>query len=247
MGLMDKVKQTAANAKDKASDFADKAQLSEKLGGVKDSIKKTFDESTAAMKAHSEESKELKKALEGAIERYEVTYVGGLPEIPKKKSGAIGLNIMPECFSFRPTITTKDWFSDYDIPYDKISELRIEKRTISTAEVFLGGGDNANQEQENVICILYTSEDGKKLTLRVEMLTGVTIFNQAAKCREFMDLLRQYEIFDKFESAKKNDSNASAGGSDILVQIEKLNQLKEVGVLSEEEFNAKKADLLAKL
>lgn len=227
MGFMDKLKQSATSAKD--------------------SMKKTFDETSAAMKARNEESKELKKPLDGAIERYEVTYVSGLPDIPKRKAGAIGLNIMPECFSFRATITTKEWFADYDIPYSKISELRIEKRTISTTEVFLGAGDSANQEQENVICILYTDGDGKKLTLRVEMLTGTTIFNQAAKCREFMDLLRQYEITDKFETKDKNESNSSSNGTDVLAQIEKLNQLKLAGILTEEEFSSKKADLLSKL
>lgn len=227
MGFMDKLKQSATSAKD--------------------SMKKTFDETSAAMKARNEESKELKKPLDGAIERYEVTYVSGLPDIPKRKAGAIGLNIMPECFSFRSTITTKEWFPDYDIPYNKISELRIEKRTISTTEVFLGAGDSANQEQENVICILYTDGDGKKLTLRVEMLTGTTIFNQAAKCREFMDLLRQYEITDKFEAKNKNESNSSSNGTDVLAQIEKLNQLKLAGILTEEEFSSKKADLLSKL
>ena len=227
MGFMDKLKQSATSAKD--------------------SMKKTFDETSAAMKARNEESKELKKPLDGAIERYEVTYVSGLPDIPKRKAGAIGLNIMPECFSFRSTITTKEWFPDYDIPYNKISELRIEKRTISTTEVFLGAGDSANQEQENVICILYTDGDGKKRTLRVEMLTGTTIFNQAAKCREFMDLLRQYEITDKFEAKNKNESNSSSNGTDVLAQIEKLNQLKLAGILTEEEFSSKKADLLSKL
>lgn len=227
MGFMDKLKQSATSAKD--------------------SMKKTFDETSAAMKARNEESKELKKPLDGAIERYEVTYVSGLPDIPKRKAGAIGLNIMPECFSFRSTITTKEWFPDYDIPYNKISELRIEKRTISTTEVFLGAGDSANQEQENVICILYTDGDGKKLTLRVEMLTGTTIFNQAAKCREFMDLLRQYEITEKFEAKDKNESNSSSNGTDVLAQIEKLNQLKLAGILTEEEFSSKKADLLSKL
>ncbi|MGN0449727.1 MAG: SHOCT domain-containing protein [Ruminococcus sp.] len=227
MGFMDKLKQSATSAKD--------------------SMKKTFDETSAAMKARNEESKELKKPLDSAIERYEVTYVSGLPDIPKRKAGAIGLNIMPECFSFRATITTKEWFADYDIPYSKISELRIEKRTISTTEVFLGAGDSANQEQENVICILYTDGDGKKLTLRVEMLTGTTIFNQAAKCREFMDLLRQYEITDKFETKDKNESNSSSNGTDVLAQIEKLNQLKLAGILTEEEFSSKKADLLSKL
>lgn len=227
MGFMDKLKQTASE--------------------TKDSMKKAFDDSSAAIKVRNEESKEMKKTLEGAIARFEVTYVSGLPEIPKKKSGAIGMNIMPDCFSFRPTITTKEWFSDYDIPYNNISEIRIEKRTISTAELFLGGSDNANQEQENVICILYTSKHSKKLTLRVEMLTGVTIYNQAAKCREFMDLLRQHEITDKFQSEKKNESNTSSGGNDVLTQLEKLNHLKEAGILTDEEFTAKKQEMLEKM
>ncbi len=227
MGFMDKLKQTASE--------------------TKTSMKKAFDESSATIKARNEESKEMKKTLEGAIARFEVTYVSGLPEIPKRKSGAIGMNIMPECFSFRPTMTTKEWFSDYDIPYNNISELRIEKRTISTTELLLGGSDNANQEQENVICILYTSNDNQKLTLRVEMLTGVTIYNQAAKCREFMDLLRQHEITDKFQNEKKNETGASSGGNDVLAQLERLNQLKVAGIITEDEFNAKKAQLLEKL
>jgi len=35
--------------------------------------------------------------------------------------------------------------------------------------------------------------------------------------------------------------------ADPLEQLEKLSKLKEMGVISEEEFNTKKADLLAKL
>lgn len=64
-----------------------------------------------------------------------------------------------------------------DIPYDSITDIRIEKRTISTAEVFLGGGNDANQ---------------------------------AAKCREFMDLLRQKDILELIES-KKNTGNNTGG------------------------------------
>ena len=39
----------------------------------------------------------------------------------------------------------------------------------------------------------------------------------------------------------------AASEPDALEQLEKLNKLKEAGILSEEEFNAKKADLLAKI
>ena len=34
---------------------------------------------------------------------------------------------------------------------------------------------------------------------------------------------------------------------DPITQLEKLNKLKEMGIISDDEFNAKKADLLAKL
>lgn len=78
------------------------------------------------------------------------------------------------------------------------------------------------------------------------MLTGTTIFNQTAKCREFMDLLRQYDIFDKFDS-KDNKTNTSSDGNDVFAQLEKLQKLKEAGILTDEEFNLKKQELLNKM
>lgn len=222
--------------------FMDK--LKESAGQAKDSMKKGFGDAAAQIKANNEEAKELKKPLEGAIERYEFTYVGGLPDIPKAKAGAWGMNIMPDMFAFRVTNTTKDWLYDLDIPYDDITDIRIEKRTISTTEMFLGAGNDANQQQENVIVLEYNDKDGKKATLRVEMLTGVTIYNQAAKCKELMDVLRRNDILDRI---KKSEGGAKPVADDIPAQLEKLAKLKETGILTEEEFNAKKADLLAKM
>jgi len=39
----------------------------------------------------------------------------------------------------------------------------------------------------------------------------------------------------------------AAQAEDPLAQLEKLSKLKDMGIISEEEYNAKKADLLAKL
>ena len=136
-------------------------------------------------------------------------------------------------------------FTDMDIPYDQITDIRIEKRTITTAELLMGGGNDANQQQENNIVIEYTDENNKKRTFRTEMLTGVTIYNQAAKCREFMDLLRQHDILEQIE-AKKN-AKKNGGEVDVVAQIEKLAKLKEAGVITEEEFQAKKGALLEKI
>lgn len=246
MAFLDKIKQAASTAKDKVADFAEEKQLGEKFADMKEGVKKSWDESTAAMKANSEENKALKQPLEGAIIRYEVIYLGGLPEYPKAKHGnAIGLNVMPDKFVFTKTGTSKDWFTEYTIPYTAISELTIEKRTISNAEMFLGGGNDPNQQQENNICITFKAEDGTELMLRVEMLTGVTIYGQATKCREFMDILRQNSILKQFK--QKGSDAAATAQPNVLEQIEKLAGLKAVGILSEEEFNQKKAELLAKL
>ena len=243
MGLFDKLKETANTVKDKVSDM----ELGDKFNEIKDSAKKKWDDSTAAMKAANEESKEMKKPLEGAIIRYEVIYLGGLPEYPKAKHGnAIGFNVMPDKFVFTQTITSKEWFNGYEISYDAISDIRIEKRTISNTEMLLGGGNDPNQQQENNICIEFTTPDDTDLVLRVEMLTGVTIYGQATKCREFMDVLRQNNILKKFK--KKAESGASSNSEpSILDQIEKLSKLKDAGILSEDVFNQKKAALLEKL
>lgn len=245
MGFMDKLKEKAENVRDKAVDFAEEKQLANKLGSAKDSIVKAIDDTKTSIKEQKEESNALKQPVEGAYIRYEVTYISGVDSIPKAKAGSIGLNIMPDRFAFRITYTSKDWFTDMDIPYDQITDIRIEKRNITTAEMLMGGGNDANQQQENNIVIEYTDENNKKRTLRTEMLTGVTIYNQAAKCREFMDLLRQHDILEQIE-AKKN-AKKSGGEVDVVAQIEKLAKLKEAGVITEEEFQAKKGALLEKI
>lgn len=247
MGFFDKVKETAEKAKDKATTFAEENKISEKLSDAKDSIKKGIDESTASLKEYSAEKKELKKPVEGAIIRYEVIYLGGLPEYPKAKhGGAIGLNVMPDCFAFRKTETTKDWFEDFDLPYSDITNLTIEKRSISNTEMLLGAG--SEQQTENNICITF-NRDNLELVLRVEMLTGISIYGQATKCKELLDVLRQNGILNQFkkEVISAPDVANSPSQPDALEQIKKLSELKDAGVITEEEFNAKKAELLSKI
>lgn len=247
MTFIDKIKKTANTVKTKAVDFAEEKNLDSKINNVKESTKKVFSESAESLKNFSKENKEMKKPLEGAYRRYEVIYIGGLPQYPKTKHGnAIGLNIMPDRFVFTKTTTSKDWFEDFDIEYSRIKDIYIEKRTISTAEMLLGGGNDANQQQENNICITFVDNNNIELMLRVEMLTGGTIYNQTAKCREFLDLLRQKGIWKQIQDNDKPTA-AYVGEDDILGKIEKMARLKDAGILTEEEFNQKKTELLEKL
>ena len=245
MGFFDTLKETANQAMDSVKNLGD-GSIGEKLGNAKDSIMKAVDDTKNSIVAGNEEAKELKKPLEGAIARYEFTYVGGLEDITEKKTGAWGMNIMPDRFAFKVTSTTKSWLYDLDIPYETVTDIRIEKRTITTAEMFLGAGNDANQQQENVVVIEYDDSEGRKSTLRVGMLTGVTIYNQAAKCKELMDILRRNNILERIQNNGNRD-NSESGGEDIISQIERLSKLAEAGILSEDEFKTKKAELLGRL
>lgn len=201
-------------------------------------------------KSIREESKALKAPLEGAIARYGVIYVGGLKQYPKRKIGEIGLNIMPDRFVFTKTSSTKDWFDRVEIPYNKVHKIEIVERTITNAEAFLGSSSGlASMNQKNNLEFLFDDEEGTETMLRVEMLTGVSIYAQAGKCREFMDVLRQNKIFGKFKSAQPAAPapQQTGGGEDVIEKIKKLSELKEMGILSEEEFNAKKSELLLKI
>ena len=235
MGLFDKESITG-----KAKKMADKATQVAKTG---------MEQTKTIVSEKVEQSKQNKLPQEGGLIRYEVVYEGGHPDfqLGKKKSPYILLDIMPDRFTFLPQSQSADWFTGFDIPYDTVLDIHIEKRIITTAEILIGASDNVNQEQENVICIIFKAETGQELTIRTEMLSGFTIFNQAKKCRELMDLLRQHGILQKIEQKKNVNNSQNNDGADVLSKIEKLASLKASGILTEEEFQEKKKALLEKV
>ena len=105
-------------------------------------------------------------------------------------------------------------------------------------------GNTKSLEVDNNIEITYLDEGGAEVLLRLEMLTGITVPAQAIKCREMLDILRQNKILQQFN--KEASANDPAPASvDIVEQIQKLKGLLDAGILSEDEFNAKKTELLA--
>lgn len=217
----------------------------EGLKGASRKVKESLDDASRQMKDQGDKRKMLKAPVEGAIERYAVIYNGGLPHYPKKMSGEIGLNILEDSFYFKATSTSEEWFDDMAIPYKKIEDLQIVKRKVTNAEVLLSssGSDMKSLEQENTIEITFMDAADKRQIVRFEMLTGITVYAQAGKCIEFVDILRQNGILNLFPKPETEDNSSN----DILTQIEKLSQLKEKGLLSNEEFDQNKAKLLEKM
>ena len=162
---------------------------------------------------------------------------------------AFGLNIMEDSFILKPEYATMtSWYGDelFTIPYDKVIKFEIVKRQVSMTEAMLSSnGDTKSLEQENNIQITYLDDTGNQQMTRIKMLTGISVYGQAEKCRELLDLLREHKILDKLN--KDTSAPAAPGGGDMLAQLEKLADLKAKGILSDDEFNAKKAELLAKM
>jgi hypothetical protein len=61
------------------------------------------------------------------------------------------------------------------------------------------------------------------------------------------------QVYDRLEAVRHGETNSSApfiaasGTDDIADQLRKLAELRDVGILTEDEFSAKKAELLARL
>ena len=186
------------------------------------------------------------KHEEGQIDSYEVVYRGGLPEYPKEKAGTITFNLFDDCFQLVPAFTSKDWFSDLTIPYNTVLNLQIVQRQVGTLEGILGGLDSRQLNQANNIHITYRERGGETLILRLEMLTGLSVMGQAKKCLELEDRLRTHGIRGKFCSAPIRESRNESKG-DIPTQIEKLAALRDKGIISLDDFNSKKTELLSRI
>ncbi len=242
MKFFDKEKLT--NAFDKAKDLAGKATDAAKTGI--EQAKTTIDEKR-------EKARIAKLPQEGGLKRYEVTYRGGHPlyDVTEKEIKSypyIIMDVMPDRFSFLAKELSEKWFKGFELPYPSVVSIDIIERTMSNVEAFLGSGSNNNDlRQDNVLEITY-EDGGDEFVLRVEMLTGTTVMGQARVCKEMMDLLRTNKILKQFKGSQQSaDKSTATASDDIVSQIEKLAKLKDQGILTEEEFSSKKAELLGKL
>lgn len=186
---------------------------------------------------------------------YSVNYRGGLPEYPKSSLGGIKFRVWPGGFEFLSTTGSKGWFAGMQIPFDVVTGVEIAQRNVSAFEGILGGLDSRQLNQANNIHVAFW-RDGVELVLRVEMLSGTFVMSQAGKCRDLMDLLRNHGLLAAFEANRAKGAAmrspvqvpaVAAPAEDIPGQIRKLAALRDEGILTPEEFAAKKADLLNRM
>lgn len=128
---------------------------------------------------------------------YTVAYRGGLPGMPRAKSGGITLQVCSDRFELIATRGGRGYWDDVTIPYAQVQEVVIADRQVSTFEAIAGGLNSRQLNQKNNLHVTFESE-GVVLVLRLEMLSEVTVPAQARKCAELQDLLRTNAIPAQF-------------------------------------------------
>lgn len=177
---------------------------------------------------------------------YTVTYKGGLPEYPQSKVGGIDMEVFSDRIDLLPTLATKSWFAGLVLPYSAIVEVKIVERTLGTFEGIVGGLDSRQLNQKNNIHLTFETSTDAILTLRLEMLSGITVMGQASKCEELLDRLKSNRLTELFRCTPTPQLQ-DRSSADIPLQIERLAVLRDKGILSETEFSSKKAELLARM
>ena len=244
MALFDKFNKDDLFAKAKSA--AEKAaDLSKKAG---EAAKTTISQAQSAYEANKEQRAQAKLPQEGGLQRYEVTYRGGHPDYPMSKGinkyPYIIMDVMPDRFSFLPK-ELSTWFSGFELPYSQVVSIDIVERTISFTESMLGSGnDNSDLRQKNVMEIKYVDKAGDEYVMRNEMLTGTTVMGQARVCQEMLDLLRAHKILKLFRGEIAKVTPVPTPQTDAVEQIKRMKELLEMGILTQEEFDAKKKQLL---
>ena len=165
------------------------------------------------------------------LRSYKVIYISGFSTMPNLIRG-IYLSLYAEGF-----LVHGYGFSTLWIPYNSVVDF----------ELSTGSGDvrrltRYDASKEKMINISYLNADQQKLVLKLEMSDAVYIFKNFAKATELVSLMRHYKIFDKFSSYQPSGLPA-----DIITQIEKLAELNKSGILTDEEFQSKKTELLKKI
>lgn len=144
-------------------------------------------------------------------------YRGGIPEV--KKTGDTVIAAFPDHLEVKaPGFSLKY----YKIPYDKIIDVSLV----------------TEGRRNNVLNVEYEVTTGFKSTAVFAGKEVAALYNSLQTSRQ------KYIQRNPAQISTKTEPTAADSTIDVAAEIQKFFDLKEKGVISEEEFNAKKAQLL---
>lgn len=209
-----------------------------------------FKNSQAEAKKEKDQKKnEFKEALKNAGVSYGSSicdYFGGHPEILNKATGT--LEIKKDGLYFQRTIP----FAGFIIPIQDITKAEFKNDTQISKDVtlvrllalgvFAFGAKKKTKEEHNYLVVTYNS-NGIENAVIFEANGGLLSKGANALVGAIMKARQEYLN----ENPTTEEVAIESNSNDIPSLIKKLSDLKEQGILSEEEFDSKKKELLSKI
>jgi hypothetical protein len=161
------------------------------------------------------------------------TYRGGVAGYPSAASSYGMAVVLSKSFAFYDNQMT------VKIPYTKVLEVKLDNFQVGAVRGALAAGAVALQLQQtqNILCIRYKDEKGVEREARFQINGSATIPGEAERARELLNYLLEF----------KGNFAATNAALDPMAKLEKLKALKDQGVISEAEFQAKKSKLLEQM
>jgi len=127
------------------------------------------------------------------------------------------------------------------IPYDRMTNFEIKPYSFVSSSVVV-----AIQGYKNVPHFTYLGSTDQLENVYFRLFGGypTSVRPDHIACEQLVRIMEANGIFDKF---KKSNPTLESSPDDILGQIEKLGELYKNGVLTDVEFESKKAELLKRL
>lgn len=201
-----------------------------------------------SLKKEKENIKTLKKHLveyvrlnvDRILVEQPVSYRGGISKIPYSADKA-GI-----CFIFDDRIIFYDDSIALEILFNKLLTAELDYFQLRGSRAFFAGSHTSRmlQEVKNTVAITYLDDNDKKQTVKLQIHGALSIPGEAIKAAEFLNHLLSYS--DQFPEEKPVDSSVGSDNNDLNL-LKKLKDLKEAGIITESEFDLKKAEILDRL
>jgi hypothetical protein len=166
------------------------------------------------------------------------SYRGGLPGYPSSTDKPGRAYILGDSIIFH------DEQISWHIAYNKVIGAELDFFQLRGSRAFFAGGNVGRmlQEVKNTVAVTYLDTENIERTVKFQIHGAATIPGEGVKAQEFLNHLLDFK-----KSFLKKEEVSAANQNDPLSTLKKLKELKDQGVISESEFEAKKQSILQQL
>lgn len=185
----------------------------------------------------------------------------------KRFAGKQGINIQELISEVENFFSNRKfgWLGEAKPVVQSRAEGNIHQVQVFTAKSAIRTWGNSKETACNVIITVGSSSldvtvgySGNKGVVSAQGITGAVLTGgvslignaaSAAKDKKMVNDTMKFieDLLNNYFVGTSNQNTSNAGGEDILGQIEKLKQLHDAGILTEQEYNDKKKALLERL